>query len=72
MQKSNRRSGSAIIALAWWSSTVIGTRKRASGLFAAMSRALIATSAKCSVVVPYFDMCRRAASANICPGDCSP
>jgi hypothetical protein len=51
---------------------VIGVRKRASGLFAAISRALIATSAKCSVVVPYFAMCRRAASANICPGDCNP
>ena len=28
MQKSKSRSGSAIIALAWWSSTVIGSRKR--------------------------------------------
>ena len=32
MQKSKRRSGSAIIALAWWSSTVIGSRNRAFGV----------------------------------------
>ena len=46
MQQSNSRSGSQISRDAWCSSTVISVRNRASGLFTALRRALIDTSAK--------------------------
>jgi hypothetical protein len=60
IQQSYSRRGSAMIREAWCSSTVISWRNRASGLLTALRRALIATSARWSAVVPYRLMCRRA------------
>ncbi|WP_347177136.1 hypothetical protein [Parafrankia sp. EAN1pec] len=39
MQQSSSRSGSQVSRDAWCSATVISSRKRASGLFAALRRA---------------------------------
>src|SRR5262249_28323030 len=63
MQQSSNRMGSAISLELWWSSMVISVRKRASGLLAALRRALIVISPKWSVVVPYNAMCRLAFGA---------
>ena len=63
MQQSSRCSGVAIIGEASTSATSIGSRKRASGLFAALARHCTAICASCSGVVPNSCMWRVAASA---------
>lgn len=63
MQQCSLVNGSAIIGPPSTSSTVIGSRYRASGLWAAFALAWTATEASCSSVVPYSCMWRRAAIA---------
>ena len=64
--------GSAIIRDAWWSSIVIGACICARGFIAAQARCATATAPNCSLVVPYFCMCRRAARAYIALVEVSP
>ncbi len=65
-------SGSQIIGDASTSSTVIGSRYQARGLSRAHCRAATATWARSSLVVPYWCMCRMAASAYAPTGIGSP
>ena len=52
MQQSRRCSGRATQRDAWWSASVIGSRKRASGFFVAHARWATAIAPSCSLVVP--------------------
>ena len=51
---------------------VSGSRWNARGFSAAHLRVATAISASCSLVVPYWCMCRVAASAYAAGGDCTP
>lgn len=70
MQQCSLVKGSAIIGPERTSSTVMGSRYIASGFAAAFARAVTATSASCSDVVPYSCMWRRAAIAYLAISEC--
>ena len=63
MQQSSRCSGRATQREDWWSASVIGSRNRASGFFAAHARCPTAIAPSCSLVVPKRFMWRWAARA---------
>ena len=62
-QQSRRWSGSEIIGELTTSATVTTSRSRASGLCCAWCEAATLIQASCSLVVPYWCMCRIAAMA---------